>query len=166
MVRNRSFFRSIDVPRACEGVLVAAVTVSRVVSKRPDQTTTQAPRPHAKKPARRGVRIGHFVEAQILEALEIDYIDESEVPRARGAGARAVVPSCPGLRQQCGGGAARRSAVPMEFLDSDPTKNARPWKTGLEVLTVADEDNHINKRDFKVPYVRCARARGPIPASP
>ena len=25
------------------------------------------------------VRIGHLVEAQILEALEIDYIDESEV---------------------------------------------------------------------------------------
>ncbi|HKM29762.1 MAG TPA: pyridoxal 5'-phosphate synthase lyase subunit PdxS, partial [Bacilli bacterium] len=25
------------------------------------------------------VRIGHFVEAQILEALEIDYVDESEV---------------------------------------------------------------------------------------
>ena len=25
------------------------------------------------------VRIGHFVEAQILEALEVDYIDESEV---------------------------------------------------------------------------------------
>jgi pyridoxal 5'-phosphate synthase pdxS subunit len=25
------------------------------------------------------VRIGHFVEAQILEALEIDFIDESEV---------------------------------------------------------------------------------------
>src|SRR5687768_2078349 len=24
-------------------------------------------------------RIGHFVEAQVLEALEIDYIDESEV---------------------------------------------------------------------------------------
>src|SRR5919202_1418210 len=24
-------------------------------------------------------RIGHFVEAQILEALEIDYVDESEV---------------------------------------------------------------------------------------
>jgi pyridoxal 5'-phosphate synthase pdxS subunit len=23
-------------------------------------------------------RIGHFVEAQVLEALEIDYIDESE----------------------------------------------------------------------------------------
>lgn len=25
------------------------------------------------------VRIGHFVEDQILEAIEIDYIDESEV---------------------------------------------------------------------------------------
>src|SRR3954451_15728410 len=24
-------------------------------------------------------RIGHFVEAQILEALEVDYVDESEV---------------------------------------------------------------------------------------
>ncbi len=44
-------------------------------------------------------RIGHFVEAQILEALEVDYIDESEV------------------------------------------------------LTPADESNHINKWKFKVPFV-------------
>ena len=28
-------------------------------------------------------RIGHFVEAQILEALDVDYIDESEVPSCR-----------------------------------------------------------------------------------
>ena len=27
-------------------------------------------------------RIGHFVEAQILQALDVDYIDESEVPFA------------------------------------------------------------------------------------
>ncbi|KAJ3222517.1 Pyridoxal 5'-phosphate synthase subunit snz1 [Clydaea vesicula] len=45
------------------------------------------------------VRIGHFVEAQILEHLEIDYIDESEV------------------------------------------------------LTPADESHHINKNNFKVPFV-------------
>merc|ERR1719313_1383697 len=51
-------------------------------------------------------RIGHFVEAQILEALEVDYIDESEV------------------------------------------------------LTVADEDNHINKIDFKVPFVCGCRNLG------
>src|SRR5207253_4239367 len=44
-------------------------------------------------------RIGHFVEAQILEALSIDYIDESEV------------------------------------------------------LTPADEEHHINKHKFKVPFV-------------
>jgi pyridoxal 5'-phosphate synthase pdxS subunit len=44
-------------------------------------------------------RIGHFVEAQILEALEVDYIDESEV------------------------------------------------------LTPADEANHIDKWQFKVPFV-------------
>ncbi|HZO59324.1 MAG TPA: pyridoxal 5'-phosphate synthase lyase subunit PdxS [Solirubrobacterales bacterium] len=44
-------------------------------------------------------RIGHFVEAQVLEALEVDYIDESEV------------------------------------------------------LTPADEANHIDKWHFKVPFV-------------
>ncbi len=51
-------------------------------------------------------RIGHFVEAQILEACEIDYIDESEV------------------------------------------------------LTMADEDNHIDKTQFKVPFVCGCRNLG------
>ena len=51
-------------------------------------------------------RIGHFVEAQILESLGVDYIDESEV------------------------------------------------------LTVADEDNHIDKSDFSVPFVCGARNLG------
>ncbi len=44
-------------------------------------------------------RIGHFMEARVLEALEVDYVDESEV------------------------------------------------------LTPADERNHIDKWDFKVPFV-------------
>lgn len=52
------------------------------------------------------VRIGHFVEAQILEALEVDYIDESEV------------------------------------------------------LTPADEEFHINKHEFTVPFVCGARDLG------
>ncbi|MFQ6609595.1 MAG: pyridoxal 5'-phosphate synthase lyase subunit PdxS [Fidelibacterota bacterium] len=51
-------------------------------------------------------RIGHFAEAQILEALEIDFIDESEV------------------------------------------------------LTPADESNHIWKHDFKIPFVCGARDLG------
>lgn len=52
------------------------------------------------------VRIGHFVEAQILQAIGIDYIDESEV------------------------------------------------------LTAADEEHHINKHTFKVPFVCGARNLG------
>jgi pyridoxal 5'-phosphate synthase pdxS subunit len=52
------------------------------------------------------VRIGHFVEAQVLEALEVDFIDESEV------------------------------------------------------LTPADEENHIWKHVFRVPFVCGARNLG------
>ncbi|WP_413232316.1 pyridoxal 5'-phosphate synthase lyase subunit PdxS [Oceanotoga sp. DSM 15011] len=52
------------------------------------------------------VRIGHFVEAQILESLGIDFIDESEV------------------------------------------------------LTPADEEFHINKKTFKIPFVCGARNLG------
>lgn len=51
-------------------------------------------------------RIGHFMEARILESLEVDFIDESEV------------------------------------------------------LTPADEEHHIAKRDFKVPFVCGARNLG------
>jgi pyridoxal 5'-phosphate synthase pdxS subunit len=51
-------------------------------------------------------RIGHFVEAQILESMGVDYIDESEV------------------------------------------------------LTPADENHHINKHDFKVPFVCGCRDLG------
>jgi pyridoxal 5'-phosphate synthase pdxS subunit len=51
-------------------------------------------------------RIGHFMEARVLEALEVDYIDESEV------------------------------------------------------LTPADEEHHIDKRAFKVPFVCGARNLG------
>src|ERR1700730_15591868 len=51
-------------------------------------------------------RIGHFMEARILEALKVDYIDESEV------------------------------------------------------LTPADEEHHIDKRDYEVPFVCGARNLG------
>ncbi len=51
-------------------------------------------------------RIGHFMEARILEALKVDYIDESEV------------------------------------------------------LTPADEEHHIDKRDYTVPFVCGARNLG------
>ncbi|MEQ9323134.1 MAG: pyridoxal 5'-phosphate synthase lyase subunit PdxS [Polyangiaceae bacterium] len=52
------------------------------------------------------VRIGHFVEAKILEAMKVDFVDESEV------------------------------------------------------LTPADEEHHIDKRDFAVPFVCGCRELG------
>src|SRR5207245_158110 len=57
-------------------------------------------------PAMAKVRIGHFMEAELLQALEVDYIDESEV------------------------------------------------------LTPADEEHHIWKHDFRVPFVCGARNLG------
>ena len=51
-------------------------------------------------------RIGHFVEAQILESLNVDFIDESEV------------------------------------------------------LTPADDENHVDKTMFKIPFVCGARNLG------
>jgi len=51
-------------------------------------------------------RIGHFTEARVLEALQVDYIDESEV------------------------------------------------------LTPADEEHHVDKRDYRVPFVCGARNLG------
>jgi len=57
-------------------------------------------------PAMAKCRIGHFVEAQVLESLEIDFIDESEV------------------------------------------------------LTPADEEHHINKHNFTVPFVCGCRNLG------
>ena len=60
------------------------------------------------------VRIGHFAEAEVLQALEVDFIDESEV------------------------------------------------------LTPADEENHIWKHDYRVPFVCGARnlAKSPVSVGP
>jgi pyridoxal 5'-phosphate synthase pdxS subunit len=49
------------------------------VSRMSDPKMIQGIQAAVSIPVMAKVRIGHFVEAQILEALEIDYIDESEV---------------------------------------------------------------------------------------
>jgi pyridoxal 5'-phosphate synthase pdxS subunit len=69
---------------------VARMANPRVIKEIQDSVTI---------PVMAKARIGHFAEAQVLEALEVDYVDESEV------------------------------------------------------LTPADESNHINKHDFGVPFV-------------
>jgi pyridoxal 5'-phosphate synthase pdxS subunit len=76
--------------------------IARMSSPRVIQAIQQA----VSIPVMAKCRIGHFVEAQILEALKIDFVDESEV------------------------------------------------------LTPADEENHIWKHDFKVPFVCGCRDLG------
>ena len=63
-------------------------------------------------------RIGHFVEAQVLEALGVDYIDESEVltpadeaqphRQARLQGARSCAAAAISARRCAGSTRARR----------------------------------------------------------
>jgi pyridoxal 5'-phosphate synthase pdxS subunit len=69
------------------------------VARMADPTKIQEIQETVTIPVMAKCRIGHFVEAQILEALEVDYIDESEV------------------------------------------------------LTPADEEHHVDKWKFKVPFV-------------
>jgi pyridoxal 5'-phosphate synthase pdxS subunit len=76
------------------------------VARMSDPTVIEAIMKAVSIPVMAKCRIGHFVEAQLLEAMGVDYIDESEV------------------------------------------------------LTPADENNHIWKHDFKVPFVCGCRDLG------
>jgi pyridoxal 5'-phosphate synthase pdxS subunit len=76
------------------------------VARMADPTKIQEIQETVSIPVMAKCRIGHFVEAQILEALEVDYIDESEV------------------------------------------------------LTPADEENHVDKWGFRVPFVCGCRNLG------
>src|SRR3954447_3662135 len=49
------------------------------VARMADPTKIQEIQEAVSIPVMAKARIGHFVEAQVLEALEVDYIDESEV---------------------------------------------------------------------------------------
>lgn len=94
-------------------------------------------------------RIGHFVEAQILEALGVDYVDESEVYysthamyncfRDRGFGTWQTLYSVAHLR--------------VAFYSVC-------HRSQMQVLTPADETHHINKHNFKVPFVCGCRDLG------
>jgi pyridoxal 5'-phosphate synthase pdxS subunit len=76
------------------------------VARMSDPTVIEAIMQAVSIPVMAKCRIGHFVEAQLLEAMGVDYIDESEV------------------------------------------------------LTPADESNHIWKHDFKIPFVCGCRDLG------
>lgn len=84
----------------------ADIRVDGGVARMSDPDMVQSIKDAVTIPVMAKCRIGHFVEAQILESIEIDYIDESEV------------------------------------------------------LTMADEENHINKHNFNVPFVCGCRNLG------
>ena len=84
----------------------ADIRASGGVSRMSDPKMIQGIQNAVSIPVMAKCRIGHFVEAQVLEAIEIDYIDESEV------------------------------------------------------LSPADDVYHINKRNFKVPFVCGAKDLG------
>ncbi len=77
----------------------ADIRASGGVARMADPTIIEAIMEEVTIPVMAKARIGHFVEAQILEALGVDYVDESEV------------------------------------------------------LTPADEQHHIDKKRFKVPFI-------------
>jgi pyridoxal 5'-phosphate synthase pdxS subunit len=104
-----------DARIAEEAGAVAVMALERVpadirreggVARMADPTKIQEIQEGVSIPVMAKCRIGHFVEAQILEALEVDYIDESEV------------------------------------------------------LTPADEEHHVDKWDFRVPFVCGCRNLG------
>ena len=84
----------------------AAIRAAGGVSRMSDPKMIKGIQEAVSIPVMAKCRIGHFAEAQVLEAIEIDYIDESEV------------------------------------------------------LSPADDVYHINKRDFKVPFVCGAKDLG------
>lgn len=81
------------------------------------------------------VRIGHFAEAQILEALGVDYIDESE-------GVTLI------------SGHLWQHDLKVAFSPCSVCALC------CSVLTAADEENHVEKHQFKVPFVAGARNLG------
>ena len=91
---------------ACAVMALERIPAAGGVSRMSDPKMIRGIQEAVSIPVMAKCRIGHFVEAQILEAIEIDYIDESEV------------------------------------------------------LSPADDVYHINKRDFKVPFVCGARDLG------
>ena len=130
-------------------------------------------------------RIGHIAEAQILQQLEVDFIDESEVLTPADEHFHIDkfafrVPFVCGARdlgealRRIGEGAAMIQSI-MDAVTIPVMAKARighfveaqilealgvDYIDESEVLTPADEANHIDKHAFKVPFVCGCRNLG------
>jgi len=124
-------------------------------------------------------RIGHFVEAQILEALEIDYIDESEVLTTADENNhinkhKFKIPILCGCRNI--GEALRRIEEGASMLRTKgeagtgnvlhAVKHAREVQKGIKVICNMDEDelfNFAKENQVSVDFVREVREQGKLP---
>ncbi|WP_407075348.1 pyridoxal 5'-phosphate synthase lyase subunit PdxS [Parafrigoribacterium soli] len=111
-------------------------------------------------------RIGHFVEAQILEALKVDYIDESEVLSPADYVNhidkwKFTVPFVCGatnlgeaLRRINEGAAMIRSKGEAGTGDvSEATKHIRTIKSEIAALTAKSEDElYVAAKELQAPY--------------
>ncbi|CAL5210707.1 unnamed protein product [Lathyrus oleraceus] len=96
-----------DEAGACAVAVLDQIPAGKlIVSRMSDPSLIKSIKQNISIPVISAARIGHFVEAQILQAIGVDYIDETEI------------------------------------------------------LTPADDQNHINKRNFKIPFISGARSLG------
>ncbi|CAN0878245.1 Pyridoxal 5'-phosphate synthase-like subunit PDX1.2 [Linum grandiflorum] len=81
MLRGGAILEVLDVRQAkiAEEAGASCVMVSDGLSRMPDPSLVKEIKRSVSIPVLARVRVGHFVEAQILEAIDVDYIDESEV---------------------------------------------------------------------------------------
>src|SRR5437899_12268350 len=124
-------------------------------------------------------RIGHFVEAQVLEALGVDYIDESEVltpaDEANHVDKHAFkVPFVCGARNL--GEALRRIAEGAAMIRTKgeagtgdvvhAVKHLRAINQEMRVLTVLREDElYAKAKEYQAPYeiIRLVASAGKLP---
>ncbi|CAI8600915.1 unnamed protein product [Vicia faba] len=92
---------------ACAVTILDPIPAGKLtISRMPDPSLIKSIKNSLSVPVIAAARIGHFVEAQILQAIGVDYIDETEL------------------------------------------------------LTPADDENHINKQNFQIPFISSARSLG------
>lgn len=149
------------------------------VARMSDPDLIDAIKREVKIPVMAKARIGHFVEAQVLEALEVDYIDESEVLSPADyvnhidKGGFTVPFVCgatnlgEALRRITEGAAMIRSKGEAGTGDvSEATKHIRTIKSEIAALAAKNADElFVAAKELQAPYelVKWVSENGKLP---
>lgn len=149
------------------------------VARMSDPDLIDAIKREVKIPVMAKARIGHFVEAQVLEALEVDYIDESEVLSPADYvnhidKSNFTVPFVCGatnlgeaLRRITEGAAMIRSKGEAGTGDvSEATKHIRTIKSEIAALAAKNADElFVAAKELQAPYelVKWVSENGKLP---